>query len=79
MGTPAAAGQAASEEQRTVVVDQSNLAVVGMKGLRVCDASVMPTIPSVNPMLTILMIAERGAELIRRDGWVNGKRRTQWP
>lgn len=79
MGTPPTAGQAASEEQRTVVVDQSNLAVVGMKGLRVCDASVMPTIPSVNPMLTILMIAERGAELIRRDGWVNGERRTQWP
>ena len=40
-----------------------------------CDASVLPTIPSVNPMLTILMIAERGAELIRNDGWDREKRK----
>lgn len=58
-----------------VVVDQADLRVVGVRGLRVCDASVIPTVTSLNPMLTILMIAERGADLIRRDAWVGGERR----
>lgn len=74
MGTPPAY-RAGNADADTVVVDQKNLRVVGLQGLRVCDASVLPTIPSVNPMLTILMIAERSAEIIRNDGWVNGKRK----
>ena len=74
MGTP----NDASEDGKTVVVDQKDLKVVGMRSLRICDASVLPTLPSVNPMLTILMVGERGAELIRKDAWVNGERRTDW-
>ncbi len=46
------------------VVD-SNLVVHGMQGLRVIDASVMPVIPSGNTMAPTLMVAERGADLIR--------------
>lgn len=38
--------------------------VIGVEGLRVCDGSVMPTIPCANPNIPIMMIAERMAELI---------------
>jgi choline dehydrogenase len=33
--------------------------VYGCSGLRVIDASVMPTIPAANPMLPVVMVAER--------------------
>jgi len=46
------------------VVD-GELKVHGIDGLRVVDASVFPTMPTVNPMVTVLMIGERAADLIR--------------
>ena len=44
------------------------LLVHGMQGLRVVDASIMPAMPSANTYATTLMIAERGADLIRGRG-----------
>jgi choline dehydrogenase len=44
------------------------LLVHGMQGLRVVDASIMPNMPSANTYATTLMIAERGADLIRGRG-----------
>ena len=45
------------------VVDPE-LRVRGIAGLRVADASVMPTIPSTPVAATVLAIAERAADLI---------------
>jgi choline dehydrogenase len=51
-------------DQMAVVDDQ--LRVHGIEGLRVIDASVMPTVTSTNTNAPTIMIAERGADLMRR-------------
>jgi choline dehydrogenase len=52
------------QDSMAVVDDQ--LRVHGIERLRVIDASVMPTVTSTNTNAPTIMIAERGADLIRR-------------
>ncbi|MBT4906506.1 MAG: choline dehydrogenase [Rhodospirillaceae bacterium] len=49
-------------DRHNVVSDE--LKVHGIEGLRVVDASVMPTMPSANTNAATMMIAEKGADLI---------------
>lgn len=48
-----------------------HLRVRGIGGLRVIDASAFPTLTTVNPVVAVLMLAERGADLVR-SSWRKG-------
>jgi 5-(hydroxymethyl)furfural/furfural oxidase len=54
-------------EGRIDAVVDSRTRVLGIKGLRVVDASIMPRIPRANTNLPVLMVAERAAAMIVAD------------
>ncbi|KAI9826491.1 MAG: hypothetical protein M1819_007340 [Sarea resinae] len=60
----------------TAVVD-CKLKVAGLKGLRIADAGVFPEMPTINPMLTVLAVGERAAELLALDAGWNGNERAR--
>jgi choline dehydrogenase-like flavoprotein len=57
------------KNDKFAVVDVE-LKVRGLKGVRIADAGVFPEMPTINPMLTVLGVGERAAELIAQNwGW----------
>merc|ERR1712098_351556 len=53
-----------------MAVCDPEMKVRGLQGLRICDAGLFPAMTSINPMVTVLSMAERGAEMVARAaGW----------
>jgi 5-(hydroxymethyl)furfural/furfural oxidase len=50
-----------------LAVTGSSGLVKGIVGLRVCDASLMPSIPRANTNTPTIMIAERIADLVKAE------------
>ena len=53
----------ATKTDPTAVVDDQ-LCIHGLKNIRVIDASIMPSMPSANLNAAVMMIAEKGADMI---------------
>ncbi|WP_308201178.1 GMC family oxidoreductase [Paractinoplanes maris] len=63
---PAGTCRMGSATDELAVVDPE-LRLRGAPNVRIADASIFPLMPSVNPMVTVLMIGERAADLISAD------------
>jgi choline dehydrogenase-like flavoprotein len=59
-------------DEPTAVVDRE-LKVRGVEGVRVVDASVMPTVPRGNTNAPVIALAERAADLIKGEVPVGGQ------
>lgn len=52
------------EQEYDYIIVDTDLKVKGITGLRVIDASIMPTVVLGNTNATVIMIAEKGADMI---------------
>lgn len=67
---PAGTTKMGNMKKDPMAVVDSELRIRGLKNVRIADAGVFPEMTSANPMLTVLGIGERAAEMIAEEaGW----------
>ncbi|QKW09139.1 GMC family oxidoreductase N-terminal domain-containing protein [Streptomyces sp. NA04227] len=69
---PAGTCKMGADDDPMAVLDPQ-LRLRGQEGIRIVDASVFPSMPTINPMVTVLLVAERAADLIRGGGGPPGR------
>ncbi|KAG8529921.1 uncharacterized protein KY384_005402 [Bacidia gigantensis] len=74
---PAGTTKMGDLENDSMAVVDAELRLKGVKGVRIADAGVFPEMTSVNPMLTVLAIGEKCAEMLAEEaGW--SRQSTPW-
>lgn len=67
---PAGTTKMGDVSKDALAVVDPELKIRGLSGVRIADAGVFPEMPTVNPMLTVLGIGERCAEMVAESwGW----------
>ncbi|MEU7131899.1 GMC oxidoreductase [Streptomyces sp. NPDC046261] len=69
---PAGTCRMGADGDELAVVDPQ-LRICGLEGIRIADASVFPTMPAVNPMIGVLMVGEKCAELLAEATTLGGE------
>jgi len=72
---PAGTTKMGDVNRNPMAVVDPNLRIRGLQNVRIADAGVFPEMPTINPMLTVLAIGERAAEMIAQEhGWTGLER-----
>ncbi|KAF2843431.1 GMC oxidoreductase [Patellaria atrata CBS 101060] len=67
---PAGTTKMGDVKKDDMAVVDATLKIRGLKGIRIADAGVFPEMTTINPMLTVLGVGERAAELLAEEwGW----------
>jgi choline dehydrogenase-like flavoprotein len=56
-----------ARSERKLGVDPETLSLDAVRGLRVCDASVFPAVPSTHPQSLVVAMAEKLARQMRSE------------